>query len=534
MANLSALTVLASLFVQDPAGLATPSGTLDWAAAYDNHRDADSNQLAIIHASIDTLAADLTPAAQTAILRVAGVGLDRSLANLALVQLRDKAHWTLFRHRDELDWSCITRTALGVRNLGDLVSDHEAEHAKTDEDRLVHPGHRVAALRLLGHGKRPAFRTTIESCLTARDARVRLAAAEALGQLRHKRSIQVTARALALERHPVVAQVLIRTAERILKKNEQHIHPDRIRRCSRAALRTLGKAGWRTDLAIVRFIRSYPCMEAIPAMIARLEPPQEQRDKLRQVVNQNASPYLRHEAVLSLRRLTGAILPGESQANWLAFWQAEKSNIKLPKFGRDRGYIPKTGSGFFGIPVEGKELCFVINTSGSMEANCDYRTSSSRRRRTKKSRLKVAAEQTIEAVHAMNAASYYHLITFASEATLWNAQPVPPIPKSFRSLTGVLSRLRPKGGTNLYEALDLALDAEGQVYGQLTNNEIDAVFVLSDGEPQGSERILEMVAAVNQYQKIRIHTVFCGKSTKGAKFLQELAKLTGGAFVQVH
>ncbi len=535
MPILAAILLTTALSPQaDPT---TPDELRNWAKACDEHLiEGSEDSLRRIGKAVDKLTLKLTPDAQDAILRIAGTGLDRSLAETSLRALRDRAHWLLFRHQSKIDWSMISRSALGLPKLADIMTDHVAEHRQDDENRRVHPGQRIAAIRLLGHAKKPAFRATIESCLTARDPRIRLAATEALGHLRHKSSISITARALALERHPVVAQALVRTAERILSGAELHIHPDRIQRVSHAALRALGQAGWRTDLAVVRFLRRYPCIEAIPTLIDHLEEPTpDKRDKLRQAVNENASPFLREEILHSLRRLTGAIMPENSKADWLAFWEKEQANIKLPKFGLERRFTPRTTSGFFGIPVTGRGLCFVIDTSSSMKVGCEYgKTTTKRRRRGSKSRLEVAAEQTLQAVQAMNSESRYHLITFNSDALLWNENPVPPIPKSFRALTNILSKLRPKGGTNLYNALRLALDVERQVYGQLTKNDIDAIFVLSDGEPQNSlESLLKMVEAANKYQKIRIHTVFCGESTGGAKLLQELAKETGGAFVQV-
>jgi hypothetical protein len=57
------------------------------------------------------------------------------------------------------------------------------------------------------------------------------------------------------------------------------------------------------------------------------------------------------------------------------------------------------------------------------------------------------------AVQAMPPDSTYSLFTFADRAHEWTSVPVKPTPHTMRSLTELLSRLQPKGATNLFDGL---------------------------------------------------------------------------------
>jgi Mg-chelatase subunit ChlD len=139
-------------------------------------------------------------------------------------------------------------------------------------------------------------------------------------------------------------------------------------------------------------------------------------------------------------------------------------------------------------------------------------------------------------VQAMEPESRYHLITFSSEAHTWSRKAVPPTAQATRSLTELLSRLQPQGGTNIYHGLVQALQLDQLRYGEENGLQIDELFLLSDGEPtegavKDSEEILRLFREANRYQRVRINTVFAGDG-KGADFLRRLAQENDGVFVQ--
>ena len=206
-------------------------------------------------------------------------------------------------------------------------------------------------------------------------------------------------------------------------------------------------------------------------------------------------------------------------------------------------------STFYGIPVLGQEVAFLIDTSGSMKEeiwdgssprpstrNRRRRKSSSKGRPKGKTRLQHAKEQIQAAVQTMDPRSRYHLMTFSSVVRVWNHKPVPPNTQSFRALTACLGRLAAGGGTDVFARLLRALNADEVRFGQPAKNDIDELFILSDGLPSTGEvtdpdEILAAVREVNRYAKVRINTVFTGQGA-GAELMRKLAEQNGGVFVQ--
>ena len=461
-----------------------------------------------------------------AVLGLAAAGFDRSLFDRHAMVLRDLGHWALMRMDHQGVWFALMRTAAGERLplLGD-----------GDE---VDPARRVAALKLLGMKALPVFRGTIEGALADIDPRVRLAAVEALGFQRRSRTLPVLVRAMGVERHPVVSQAVVRSVLSIMRKHGGELSADQRDQALRAALRMLGRSGWRTDMELVGLVERYPLRAAIPPLIAVLERTAETEDKLVALVNQNASPRLRNRAHECLRGLTGAIIPVDRPAEWRAFWEREKYRIRVPKELPARRRAGSTASQFFGIPVTGREVAFVIDTSGSMQENVGATITGSRPDDRRPTRLSSAKEQLLLAVQSMADESRYHIVTFAAQARTWSRKAVPASVRSTRSLATLLARFKANGGTNVYQALAEALALDELRYGEQGDQTIDELFLLSDGEPTSgavtdTEEILKLVAEANKYLKVRINTVFSGRG-KGAEFLRQLAEQNDGVFVQRH
>ncbi|MCA8948023.1 MAG: hypothetical protein KDE27_00880, partial [Planctomycetes bacterium] len=128
------------------------------------------------------------------------------------------------------------------------------------------------------------------------------------------------------------------------------------------------------------------------------------------------------------------------------------------------------------------------------------------------------------------------ILKFADDARTWTSHPIRPDRSSTRSLTELLSRLRPNGGTNLFDGLVRALQLDEIGYGEADKTEIDELFVLSDGRPttgavQDTEQMLRLVREANKYAHVRIHCVFTGDGG-GAGLLRKLAEQNDGVFVQ--
>ncbi|MCB9875998.1 MAG: VWA domain-containing protein [Planctomycetes bacterium] len=474
------------------------------------------------------------PALTEAVLGVAAAGLDGSVLDRDSLELRELGHWTLMRVEDQSSWFVILRAAAGERVP---VLDQLRPAPDHDEAVSVGAARRVAALRLLGQRGLPVFRSTLEAALEDREPRVRLGAAEALQPPWRLATVQQVARLLAGERHPVVSQALVRLLLRMLERPPEELGDDDRQALVEGALAQFGRAGWRTDMDLLDVVEAFPHKAAIPRLIELLDLEQKNPDALVTAINKRASPLLRERAGGLLKAMTGALVPVDDVAAWRAFWAAEKDRVVVP------ARLPKpdpegTQVTFFGVPVKGGSIAFLIDTSGSMDDPPAGAPETGRRARRVATRLDAAKEQLVLATQAMLPQSQFLVLTFAGDARRWTQQPLKPSVRTTRSLTELLSRLNAHGGTNLYAGLVEALEAQDRRYGDGQLPQIDELFVLSDGEPtagdvQDPEELLELVAAANKYAKVRIHAVFTGAGAgKGPDLLKRLAEQNGGVFVQ--
>ncbi len=468
----------------------------------------------------------------SALFPLAASGYDHDLYRRDMMLVRDAGHSALLRMDEPSVWKLVQRTATNTR----------------PEDLVL----RLAALRLLGMKQTEGFRTPVETALEAAEGRVRLAAAEALGHIGHPKSLPILVEAIQRERHPVVALAVLDAADRILRRRRGKLTEADWAAVVDACIDSLGQAGWRSDLATVRLVRRYPRRSAVPVLISllRAEDRAKTEDPMLKLVNRDASPLLAHEAWLSLRRLTGALLPGDAD-KWHAFWEKEKDRVTMAPAIDDLKVRASTRAegGFFGIPVRGRDVIFVIDTSHSMRdavervkaegksAKIVKRIRRSRRRIKGRpwTRLDAAKEQVLVAIAGMRPRSNYRIVTFSDDVRAPQKKPVPARRRSLQALMKSFERVRPRGFTNTFEALSYVLDTARAKFGQESVDRVDEVFFLSDGEPsigavEDVKEILARVRKLNRLQQIRINTVFTGDGT-GAAFMRELAKQNHGVFV---
>ncbi|MEC8251708.1 MAG: VWA domain-containing protein, partial [Planctomycetota bacterium] len=472
-----------------------------------------------------------------ALLDLAAVGVEGTFLDRQSFELREVAHWALMRVEDQRVWFMILRAAAGERvPLLDEVRRRGERRERAEEALSVGPARRVAALRLLGQRGLPVGRSTLEAALVDPDPRVRLGAAESLRPPWRLTTMKRGAAATRDERHPVVSQALVRLLSLMVKRPPKELSQRDRDEIIAGALALFGKAGWRTDMDLVDLVEAYPSKQAIPYLIEALDLDRPV-DQLVAAVNQRASPLLRHRAGALLRAMTGALVPIEDAQAWRDFWAAEQDNIQVPARLRE---APAEGTRveFFGVPVTGTSIAFLIDTSGSMDdapANLAPVTGARRARRAR-TRLAAAKEQLTLATQAMDESSRFYLWTFADRARNWTKQPMRPGRSVTRSLTSLLSRLNAYGGTDLYAGLVAALEMEGRTFGDAALPKIDELFVLSDGKPtegpiRDADTLCEMVLEANKYAKVRINTVFTGTGD-GGELLRRIAEENGGVFVQ--
>ena len=459
---------------------------------------------------LDKAAAEPTLGVAREVLQLAVVGLGKSEVPFrrAPFQVRALALASLARMNDTGVVDLIARTASGDR----------AAWKRTWSTHL-----QTAALRALGQSKRSVLRPMIERQLRTDEPALRQAAVEALFDLRRAPSLPALVAAMARETDATVAQLLVVTSGAILQSHHRDVDAVTTRAVLGAAIGLLGRTDWRTDLSVVDLLQHFRTVAAIPALIAVLE---RFEDPTWLSQPSKVSGVLRHRAHEVLQELASTLIPADRPTEWRAFWEREKNRLELapprePTTDRAR----TVSTGFFGIPVQGSRVVFVIDTSRSMEAR-DVQSAQTGNAPT---RLEVAARELRRAVAALPPDAQFNVIAFSDEVRPWRDDLVRATSTHKAALSDRLRAMRPNGGTNLFGALVKALGLAG---GRRTASEIDEVFVLSDGDPSSgevtdTELILRLVRESNRFARVRIHTVFMGAGADSL-FMRRLAEENGG------
>ena len=494
------------------------------------------------------------------LMRLAAGGLSDRWFDLDAMRVRDAASDTLRR---------LTRASVRLRIVeiarGDRVRGPQGRGQVT-ADRDV----QIAAIQQLGRMDHPLAKAVLAERLRDEIAPIRLAAAEAVLARRDREQLPAVRSAFAVERHPMVAQALVRTIAEILAHGEPAFGLPTRQAVATTVLPRLGMVDWRTDLAILDLIEMEPVPAAVPALIEVMArdgrpAPADGGEDLVRLGSQGAAPTLAWRAWQVLKWMTGVGYHPKEIDKWNEYWAANEATFTVSKRADEDGVVEHTRATFYGVPVTGREVLFLIDTSGSMnqpvwapadrrdkpyrlgdpvrrsrpqeDGGGESRPTASPPRGDIESRLDAARLQLAEVVQSLEAGTVFHLVTFNDRVNRWTREnPLVPGRETSRTVTRWLGDFEAKGGTDLYGALLHAFDAdERAAFGAADETSLDEIFILSDGLPttggvRRPSELLEEVAALNEYRQVQIHCVFTGYGD-GSDFLKALAGANHGIFV---
>ena len=306
------------------------------------------------------------------------------------------------------------------------------------------------------------------------DRDVRNAAIEVLGQARDKRQIEALLQALA--------------------------HPD-----------------WSTRWCAVEALQALRDKQVVPRFIARLA---VEEGRLRRRLGE------------ALWQLTAQ--PFEEDAvRWQGWWAeagetfavATEKELDKAEQARERRRLEERTRGtakFFGIRVDSHRVIFVIDVSGSMLESMYGRYVGKRGA----ARIDVAKQELAQAIKNLEPGALFNVFAFSSGVARWQKDGIGANSDQSRAdALAWVERLGANGATNLYDTVKMAFE----------DQDVDTIFIMSDGEPTSGEvidphRIREDVAFWNKHRKIMIHTIAIGGNLE---VLEWLAKDAGGRYVQM-
>jgi hypothetical protein len=193
-------------------------------------------------------------------------------------------------------------------------------------------------------------------------------------------------------------------------------------------------------------------------------------------------------------------------------------------------------SRFFGIPIAGSSVAYVIDTSGSMSAldpggmtvSDDVGTAIGMALlgglvgdKIKMRKIDTAKSELHHCLSSMPAHTSFNLRAFNDNEIPFYKTPVPTTADNVGYARGFIDGLEPTGGTVIIDSLENALKSG-----------TDTVVLLSDGQPNASEEpgaIKELVASQHAKTGVVLHVVGLGMD-QDDDLLSTIASSTGGAY----
>jgi len=206
-----------------------------------------------------------------------------------------------------------------------------------------------------------------------------------------------------------------------------------------------------------------------------------------------------------LTSITGAT-KGSSK-KWKEWLAANKDKFQLKKITKEsreailgRSWKNDTEITYHDIPINGKRVVFVIDTSGSMNTKAGSDVT----------RMAQAKEELKFAVMQLSKDFMYEIIDFSGSGRPWFKRLIKSHKNSFKLFSNKLRKLTANGGTNSYDALSKAFE---------TSLTTEVIFFLSDGAPSVGEfirkdDILREIRLLNRFRKITIHTISFARKPK--------------------
>lgn len=227
----------------------------------------------------------------------------------------------------------------------------------------------------------------------------------------------------------------------------------------------------------------------------------------------------------SLESLTGRDY-GMNAKIWLKFWESEKESFKPPtpeeraKAQAERAEKQKADDGgsavaFYGIDIVSTRFALIIDTSGSMSAKA-Y---------TGPTRIEVAKKQLAKTLDRLRDGVLFNVIPFDTTARSMEGELIELDKDTREDSKKYAEALRASGGTNIYDALELAFE----------DVRVDTIYLMSDGAPSVGEitdpsELRDEVARWNSVRGITIHCIAVGQDHP---LLRGLAEDSSGKYVRV-
>lgn len=382
-------------------------------------------------------------------------------------------------------------------------------------------------LPLVGSFNQPDFLPLLEKFLRVDEQALRVMAAEALARMGNGPSVAPVARVLHDLEYPEDIGYLASSLGRLALAESPKPSEKNLKYALGLVQDKLGSLkDWRARIALVPITRMIRSRSSIPLLIRMLEDVNTElaaASKKKSRGSKAGSGTLLASVQEALVDLTGTYIDPRLPGKWREWWQSVAGGFVLPPQKKElpAGEGATRAAGFFGIPVSGNRVFFVLDISGSMAwpmRGKDYVKGKTGRGAVGsfESRFDRAMAELKKAIEGLPPDSKFNVAFFSDHVKTWKKKLVWSTSKNKKAFLGYLGKIFPTGGTMLYDGLDAALEIDlDKPKGKPYENEVDEVFLLSDGAPNlgtltDTRQILEVVRTWTRGAQIRIHGVYIG------------------------
>lgn len=414
----------------------------------------------------------------------------------------------------------------------------EMTRLKTEEavKNLVEKGvsSRDAAIRriaaeVLGVIEAPGVDTALVPLLDDKDRAVRIAAAYAAGLVKAASAKPRLIELVELDKDPLVRSVAVESIGRIggadvtnlldtfmnsasesvqISALHQYWWHDKRRGAERTA-EVLARPDLRADgplrpllVQAVEEALKYRAKPCLPRLVELLTHP---RARMRDMAHQ------------TLQEITGLSIPN-IPSDWMDWWQQQGAKYEVPEKGKGASVgAQRSQVRFYGIPIVSDRIVFVIDYSGSMNSSG----------KDGKPKIDQARAALAEVLNALPDGTEFNLIAFSTEPRTWRPELQKKNKQTVADAIKFAQSTSVGGWTNVYDSLVRGLEMQS----------VDTVVLLSDGAPSVGEyeffsRIRHHVRLLNRTRKVAVSSIALETSDDAKRFLKELAKDTGGDYVE--
>ena len=272
---------------------------------------------------------------------------------------------------------------------------------------------------------------------------------------------------------------------------------------------------WHAAARARRLVRALDAERAVPILIEGLATWQ------RRGATGRGSKRILHEVMRELQHISGRSI-GPDSGRWNRWWTAvQEGRIGLPEDVEEQGSYLSSAT-FFGLRPVSDRVVFVVDRSGSMDTvfGTDGRT-----------RYDEAVDQLVSFLGEAGADTRFAIVLFSDEGKRWRTALSSATDANIEQAELWLHRIRPEGGTSLFEGVRAALRLDRQGRLDADRLEVDTAVVLCDGATdEGPSWVKPWLRANNETAQIVFHCVQIG--ARGDGTLETLAAESGGEVLQ--